>query len=126
MCHKLPNPLGNRVFPVLVISAMSSEDSFIDVQIGLRGLDGVPGSRHVKRQEMVHGTYTSIERGSTRDGHILWSMATVGDVGGNVPSWMQELLIPAAIANDVRLFFGWAEKYRANRLGSSSKVTGSG
>lgn len=33
MCHKLPFPLAPRVFPVLVVHALTGQDGFVVVQV---------------------------------------------------------------------------------------------
>ncbi|KAI9887024.1 MAG: hypothetical protein M1823_001168 [Watsoniomyces obsoletus] len=113
MCHRMPSPLQDRVFPVLIISAMSSPDSFIDVQLCLGGLEQVPGARNVLRKDVVVGAYTSVEAGRRSDGRTTWSMAVASDAKGILPSWLQAPAIPSAIAKDVGFFMEWAKNRRA-------------
>ncbi len=119
MCHKIPPPLQDRVFPVVIISAMSSPDSFIDVQLCLGGLDQVPGCRNVLRKDVVVGAYTAIEAGRRSDGRTTWSMAVASDAEGILPSWLQTPVLPFAMAKDVGFFIDWAKDYRTKASASN-------
>ena len=112
MCHRLPGPLQDRVFPVLVISAMSSPDSFLTVQIGLDGLERVSGSEDVGRKDVVVGTCTSIEACWRQAGRITWGMTVTSDAKGVLPSWVQTAMIPSAIAKDVGFLMAWVHDRR--------------
>lgn len=117
MVHRLPSPLKDRVFPVLVVSAQTGESSFIVVQIPISASDlqQLPTSVHCKNRGMVVGVYTSVEYVYRQDnGFTEWIMATSSDAGGNIPLWLQEKAIPSAIAKDVPLFLQWVKDRRRN------------
>lgn len=122
----MPLPLQDRVFPVLIVSAMKKknndnnkntspgDDRFIDVQIGLEGLQHVPGSKHVLRNDVVVGMYTSVEAGFGRPHSTTWSTAVASDAAGSLPSWAQTPMMPSAIAKDVGFVMDWIRDRRAN------------
>ena len=75
MRHKVPTPLKNRVFTVIV-AAGQIENEFVDVQIPVE----LPSDAKYKEgnTEIVHGVYASVERGSVEDRnsnllfHLRW------------------------------------------------------
>lgn len=89
MCHHIPSPLENRVFPTLVVRAKTGADSFVVAQIPVdisklpeamysNGRHRAEGSTAQKKEKVVLGQYTSIERvkPSHEHGKINWEMAT--------------------------------------------------
>ncbi|KAL8731751.1 MAG: hypothetical protein Q9166_003198 [cf. Caloplaca sp. 2 TL-2023] len=137
ICHKLPFPLSTRVFPVLVVTAMTGTQDFIVVQLPIK-LDTLPeafysngrnlkeGDNALRRKKPIPGVYTSIERCVLRpDNQIEWTMATTSDAKGWLPMWTQKLGVPGAIAKDVGFVMEWISGKRAAR-DISSKVTSNG
>jgi len=89
MCHHIPSPLENRVFPTLVVRAKTGVDSFVVAQIPVElsqvaesmyssGRHRTHGGTSQKKDKVVQGQYTSIERvkPSHEHGKIVWEMAT--------------------------------------------------
>lgn len=89
MCHHIPSPLENRVFPTLVVRAKTGVDSFVVAQIPVElsqvaesmyssGRHRTHGGTSQKKEKVVQGQYTSIERikPSHEHGKIIWEMAT--------------------------------------------------
>lgn len=116
MAHKIPPPLGNRVFPVLVVKGKKTggpSPSFSVVQFPVEisklskalyanGRHKTEGDNDTKKKAVVMGAYTSIERCQLQDsGHTKWEMATASDAKGNLPMFIQKKAIPDAIAKDV-------------------------
>ncbi len=63
---------------------------------------------------MVPGSvYTSIERCVlTEDDEIEWTMATISNAKGWLPTRAQKMGVPGAIAKDVGFFMKWIEEER--------------
>jgi hypothetical protein len=127
MCHHIPPPLDNRVFPVVVVTARSAgpkNPSFLVVQIpvDISKLDKAMYSTHKnktagdtseKRKPITLGQYVSIERCTmVEDINVKWQMATASNAKGNLPMWAQKMGVPAAVVKDVGLFIGWNDKKR--------------
>lgn len=127
MAHHIPPPLNNRVFPVLVVTALytATSPSFIVVQIPVdiakvphalysNGRHKKNGDTDKKKKDVTLGAYVSIERVELlADGpEIRWQMATASDAKGNVPMWAQKMGVPGAIVKDVGLFMDWTMQKR--------------
>ncbi|KAL1306461.1 hypothetical protein AAFC00_005159 [Neodothiora populina] len=127
MAHKIPPPLTNRVFSVLVVKAKNTAvtpNSFIIVQIPIEisrvqtalyanGRHKKEGDTMQKKKDITMGVYTSVERCELEDnGHVKWVMATASNAKGNLPMFVQKQAIPDAIAKDVALVIGWLDKRR--------------
>ena len=131
MVHKIPAPLNNRVFPVLVITGKKAAapaaqrgseeapsnampgDSFVVVQIPV-GTQGLPGAKYHNVPKVTGGLYCSIERVEVvEDGKkVQWSMATASDAKGVLPMWAQKMGVPGAVVKDVGWFMLWVEERR--------------
>lgn len=143
MGHEMPVPLRNRCFPVLVVSGVMSaatgpkasalDKEFITVQLPVSltgvskalytsGRNKLDGDEAVKRKDVVFGKYVSIERcellepGVDGQQQILWEMATSSDAGGALPTAVQRMATPNAIAKDVGLVTEWLDRKRTGRL----------
>ena len=140
MCHKLPNIVGPRCFPVLVITASCSPDEFIAVTIPVditrfpaafysTGRNKKEGADSQMKKSVTLGEYCAVERvhkyakatkHEDREGHvhshgdvgeeIEWIMATSSHTRGNLPVVMQRMGVPGAVAKDVGLFLKWIHK----------------
>lgn len=136
MCHKIPPPLNNRVFSVVVITAFSNTASesttnanptFLVVQIPIT-LTALPtalysNGRHKtdpssdssqKKKDVTLGQYVSIERCELVDEgrRVKWQMGTASDAKGVLPMWAQKMGVPGAVVKDVGFFIGWVGKNR--------------
>ena len=115
MAHKMPPPLTNRFFAVLVATARApGGDALLVVQVPV-DLRDAPAAKFSagKAGKLVQGAYVSVERvGREADGTLLWEMATASDARGVLPMGVQKLGIPGAIAKDVGLFLGWVGRRR--------------
>ncbi|KXT02856.1 hypothetical protein AC578_1799 [Pseudocercospora eumusae] len=111
MRHKVPTPLKNRVFTVIV-AAGKIENEFVDVQVPVE----IPSGARYKESntEIVHGVYASTERGSLEENgtHAKWQMATASDVKGVLPPFIQKIAMPGEIAKDVGRFVEWRQNLR--------------
>lgn len=127
MAHKMPPPLANRVFSVLVVKAKNTTrrpPSLIVVQIPLEiaklplalyanGRHKQDGDTAQKKKDITMGVYVSIERCELQSsGRTKWTMATASDAKGNLPIWLQKTGIPGAIAKDVGFVIDWLQKKR--------------
>lgn len=127
MAHKIPPPLTNRVFSVLVVKAKNTThtpNSFIIAQIPVdisklptalyaNGRHKTDADTAQKKKDITMGVYVSIERCELENsGHVKWTMATASDAKGNLPIFMQKMGIPGAVAKDVGLVIAWLEKKR--------------
>lgn len=127
MAHKIPPPLTNRVFPVVIITAKNtskSPHSFIVVQIPVdisnvpsalyaNGRHKTEGDTAQKKKDVTMGVYVSVERCEHEEnGHVKWMMATASDAKGVLPMWMQKMGVPAAVVKDVGLLVDWLDKRR--------------
>ena len=112
MCHHIPAPLDNRVFPVFVITA-KQEREFIVVQIPVATKD-LPNVKYHNVPKVTGGVYCSIERGELIEGgtKVQWQMATASNAKGNLPMWMQKMGVPGAVVKDVGFFIEWCAKRR--------------
>ncbi|GAB7345375.1 hypothetical protein MBLNU457_3722t1 [Dothideomycetes sp. NU457] len=129
MAHKIPPPLNNRVFSVLVATARSSSDArFLVVQIPVdirlvekalysNGRNKRDGDEAIKRKEVHLGQYVSIERCEVLDdgAKVQWQMGTSSDAGGVLPMFVQKMAVPGAIVKDVSLFMEWIENKRKGK-----------
>lgn len=115
MCHKIPPPLNNRVFTVLVITA-KREREFIVVQIPVSP-EGLPNAKYHNAAKITPGMYVSVERGELLEEgkKVKWQMATASDAGGSLPMWMQKMGVPGAVVKDVGLFIGWCDEKRKGK-----------
>jgi hypothetical protein len=125
MRHKVPAPLNNRVFPVLVITAKTAAapaegsdqgtpgDSFTVVQIPV-STQGLPNAKYHNAPKITGGLYCSIERCEVvEDGNkVQWSMATASDAKGILPMWAQKMGVPGAVVKDVGWFILWVSERR--------------
>lgn len=115
MRHKVPSPLKNRIFTVLVAAGKASEEEFVDVQTPVELFDKL----HFKEGEadVVHGVYASVERGSLVENStkVKWQMATASDAKGILPAFIQKIAMPAEIAKDVGRFIEWRERLRTSQ-----------
>ncbi|EME87950.1 uncharacterized protein MYCFIDRAFT_75783 [Pseudocercospora fijiensis CIRAD86] len=111
MRHKVPSPLKNRVFTV-VVAAGKIENEFVDVQIPVE----LPNNAKYKETstEIVHGVYASVERGSLEENgtHVKWQMGTASDAKGILPLFIQKIAMPGEIAKDVGRFVEWRGRLR--------------
>ncbi|KAF4310319.1 hypothetical protein GTA08_BOTSDO03026 [Botryosphaeria dothidea] len=122
MCHQMPPPLTNRVFPVVIITAKTGADSFVVVQIPVdlqdfpdgdvlysNGRNKRDGESSVKSKKVTPGIYVSVERVKlTEAGEVKWVMATASNAKGYVPMVLQKQGVPGAVLKDVGLFIQWA------------------
>lgn len=113
MVHHIPPPLNNRVFTVMVVTAIrKDEKEFLVVQMPVSG-KGLPGTKYFQQPKITPGQYVSIERGELlADGRWKWQMGTASDAGGNLPMWAQKMGVPGAVVKDVGLFMDWTAKRR--------------
>lgn len=125
MVHKIPAPLNNRVFPVIVITGKKaavpavgasngvSGDSFTVVQIPVATQE-LSGAKYHNAPKVTGGLYCSIERVElVEDGKkVQWSMATASDAKGVLPMWAQKMGVPGAVVKDVGLFILWVSERR--------------
>ncbi|KAF4534825.1 hypothetical protein BFW01_g125 [Lasiodiplodia theobromae] len=128
MCHQMPPPLTNRVFPVVVVTAKTSPDSFVVVQIpvdltdfpdgdvlyanGRNKRDADPG---LTRKKITRGMYVSVERVKIMEtGDVKWMMATASDAKGYLPMIVQKQGVPGAVLKDVGLFIKWTMDKRSS------------
>lgn len=127
MAHKIPPPLTNRVFSVLVVKAKDTSktpNSFIIAQIPVdisklptalyaNGRNKTDADTAQKKKDVTMGVYVSVERCELEtSGHVKWVMATASDAKGNLPMWMQKMGVPGAVAKDVGLVVEWLDKNR--------------
>ncbi|KZF26884.1 hypothetical protein L228DRAFT_265236 [Xylona heveae TC161] len=135
MAHHIPAPLANRVFSVVVVTAKTSDTSFLVVQIpvDIRSLSGAlysndrhlrEGDTSIKRKKVILGVYASVEGVTLRHDNdrkdIEWIMGTTSDAKGWLPMSMQKMGVPGAVVKDVGLFLAWVKKQR------EKKQTGTG
>ena len=126
MAHRIPFPLYNRVFAVVVVTGKNS-DGFVVVQVPVR-LEGVPAARYsngahkkdaslkgLQKKGVVVGEYVSIERCRLEGSEVVWEMATASDAKGSLPMALQKPALPGKITLDVGLFLDWTEKQRAKQ-----------
>ena len=125
MRHKVPAPLNNRVFPVVVITGKKAAapaegsdqgipgDSFTVVQIPV-ATQGLPNAKYHNAPKITAGLYCSIERCEVVEGgkKVQWSMATASDAKGILPMWAQKMGVPGAVVKDVGWFILWVEERR--------------
>jgi len=130
MAHKVPPPLNNRVFSVVVITARSSGDPsiFFVVQIPVdvsgvskalysNGRNKQDGDSAEKKKEVTMGQYVSIERCELVDGgaNVKWQMGTASDAKGALPMWVQKMAVPGTVIKDVSYFIDWLQKRRQGK-----------
>jgi len=126
MAHKIPFPLLNRVFAVVVVSG-KNKDGFVVVQVPVR-LEAVQAARYsngankkdaslkgLQKKGVVIGEYVSIERCRQEGNEIIWEMATASDAKGSLPMALQKPALPGKITLDVGLFIDWIEKQRTKQ-----------
>lgn len=127
MCHKIPPPLSNRVFAVVVVTGKKPNNGgLIVVQIPV-DLSKVQAARYSngankkdkelkgeQKKGVVVGEYVSIERCRVEqpEGTVVWEMATASDAKGWLPMALQKPALPGKITLDVGLFMDWIEKHR--------------
>ena len=97
MAHKIPAPLNNRVFSVVIVRARTPKSlGFVVVQIPI-DLSGVEGAKYAldakgrQKEKVVHGAYCAVERVKRTSDGVLWEMATASDAKGNLPMAVQNL-----------------------------------
>lgn len=127
MAHKIPPPLNNRVFSVIIVTARStvSPSQFLVVQIPVdiskvkaalysNGRNKTEGDDALKKKTVELGQYVSIERCELIDDgtKTMWQMGTASDAKGVLPMWMQKMAVPGTIVKDVSLFIDWTQKRR--------------
>ncbi|KAK8218372.1 hypothetical protein IWZ01DRAFT_492778 [Phyllosticta capitalensis] len=127
MAHQLPFPLANRAFAQLIITANTSSDSFVVVQIPvdvsdfpeaevlyINGRNRRDGESSLKKKKTVHGEYVSVERvKKTESGDISWLMAASSDAKGAVPLAVQKWKLPDEITKDVGVFIKHCAEQRS-------------
>jgi len=126
MAHRIPFPLLNRVFAVVVVTGKSN-DGFVVVQVPVR-LEAVQAARYsngankkdaslkgLQKKGVVIGEYVSIERCRQEGNEIVWEMATASDAKGSLPMALQKPALPGKITLDVGLFIDWIEKQRTKK-----------
>ncbi|GME32589.1 hypothetical protein GTA08_BOTSDO03026 [Neofusicoccum parvum] len=121
MCHQMPPPLTNRVFPVLIITAKTGADSFVVAQIPVdlsdfpdgdvlyaNGRNKRDADAGLKSKKVTPGVYVSVERVKVSEGgEVKWLMATASDAKGYLPMILQKQGVPGAVLKDVGLFIQW-------------------
>lgn len=115
MKHKIPPPLNNRTFPVLILAASLKEtDEFIVVSIPVNDFVKSPYAEFARDKSLVVAAYAAVERIRIlpSNGDIEWIMATASDAGGVLPQWMQNMAVPGAVAKDVEMFMTWISSQR--------------
>lgn len=117
MLHKIPPPLNDRVFTVMVIWAKRPARSdwlVVQLPVSTRGL---PGLTYQDRPKITTGQYVSVERGEliNEGKDVKWQMGTASDAGGVLPMWAQKLGVPGAVVKDVGLFMDWTEGQRSGK-----------
>lgn len=131
MFHKLPFPLHQRVFTVLVITAEygAANENFIVVQLPVdAGASNMPENVQAKMNrigpssspkhrnsgtKLVEGRYTSIESvkrktdPTSNEGQVVWIAATRSTAGGIIPQFATTLAVPGELVKDVGYVIGW-------------------
>lgn len=137
MCHHIPPPLSNRVFAVVIATAVSrpatGPPSFLVVQVPVdvarlpaalysNGRHKTAADTAQKKKDITIGQYVSIERAELVDEgkSVKWQMATASDAKGVLPMWAQKMGVPGAVVKDVGLFIDWTGKRRKEKLGTGS------
>ncbi|KAK7550701.1 hypothetical protein IWX49DRAFT_371023 [Phyllosticta citricarpa] len=127
MAYQLPFPLANRAFAQLIITANSSSDSFVVVQIPvdltdfpeaevlyINGRNKRDGDSTLKKKKTVRGEYVSVERVKKTDmGDVSWLMAASSDAKGAIPLALQKWKLPDEITKDVGFFLKFCAEQRA-------------
>ncbi|WPG98767.1 Hypothetical protein R9X50_00156300 [Acrodontium crateriforme] len=116
MAHKIPPPLNNRVFPVMILTARrASPAALIVVQVPV-DTSKISTSKYCggKGSKTTTGMYCSVEYCTLieSDSKVKWQMATASDAKGSVPMWAQKMGVPGAVVKDVGLFIGWCAQQR--------------
>lgn len=118
MAHRMPGPLHDRVFTVLVVTGKRREE-FLTVQIpvDLTGVKGRKYGREGSKSNTVAGAYVSVEFCQLLEGgaKVKWVMGTASDAKGILPMWAQKMGVPGAVIKDVGLFIGWCDKRRQGK-----------
>jgi len=133
MCHRIPFPLFNRVFAVVVVTGRKTGKELVVVQIPV-DLSRISAARYSsgahkkdsslqgrQRKGVVVGEYVSVERCRLEAEEVVWEMATASDAKGSLPMSMQKMALPGKIAVDVGLFIRWIDGLR-----KKGAVTGNG
>jgi hypothetical protein len=119
MKHQInPKPLKNRTFPVAqVVAELAGVQEFVVVSIPLVDFENSPYVEFARDKSLVVGAYTSIERIRIlpSNGDVEWIMATASDARGVLPRWMQNFVIPSAVAKDVEMFMAWIPSQRKGK-----------
>lgn len=111
--HKLPAPLKKRYFPVLQATAsVRDKREFVTIQICVDGPAESDKTGEATPSDATKAVYTSIERVVGQEKGIEWVMGTVSDARGGLPSWLQKLSVPNAVAKDVGMFMEWISSQR--------------
>lgn len=131
MAHHIPI-CTNRVFASMVLTASISTTEFVVAQFPV-DLKGYPAAFYTENKhkaknlepsdskmkaDVIIGSYSSVEHcqkrvnPETNESKIHWIMATASNPGGRIPLALQLLVIPGAIAKDVRFFINWTGKKR--------------
>lgn len=145
MRHKVGRPvLKDRTFPVLQLTATTvptagKEREFVVISIPVPDFGTSEASQLAREKGAQIAAYVSVERLRVLDAHdqqqggkageIEWLMATAGNAGGLLPSWVQNMAMPGIIWKDVPLFLKWIAGERLKKdiakvgpLGSASTV----
>ncbi|KAJ9157897.1 DUF3074 domain-containing protein [Pleurostoma richardsiae] len=124
MKHRIPSPLGNRVFPVMQMACsavpkaeggrgLQATEEFLVVSVPVVDFASAPQALMSKEKAVVVGSYVSVERvRKLPSGEIEWIMATASDAKGILPMWVQTRAVPGQIAKDVPLFLRWLQEHR--------------
>lgn len=105
--YKFPFPLKRRVFYELIHICQSHDES----ESYIISLAVDPKRFEDDTNNMVHGTYTSIEKICYNDStsNLEWIMCTCSSPGGFIPNWLTKISMNAAIAKDVPSFLNWSD-----------------
>lgn len=128
MAHKMPPPLQNRVFAVLVARGRTNINGgpgFVLAQVPVEfpadfkeafyssGRNVKEGGNSLQRSKIIKGQYASVERVKLdAEGRVVWETAVSSDAKGWLPMPVQKLGVPGAVLKDVGLFVEWTGKRR--------------
>lgn len=131
MAHKMPPPLQNRVFAVLVARGRTNvggSPGFVLAQVPVEfpadskeafyssGRNVKEGTNALQRSKVVKAQYASVERVKlNNDGRVVWETAVSSDAKGWLPMSLQKLGVPGAVLKDVGLFIDWTSKKRSHK-----------
>ncbi|KAG9078974.1 hypothetical protein FS749_008962, partial [Ceratobasidium sp. UAMH 11750] len=113
--YKFMPPVSNRTFTILIASVREETEPrqgyVISLPLDVSSDEGLIA----KEPKGVRARYVSVERVREVDGQVEWTMATMSNPGGLIPTFLSETQMSSKISEDVPHVLEWLKNKRGSQ-----------